>query len=71
MKVRLLHPRKFGGKIYQVGVHSLPDKLKEDWFFQAQVESGVCAEVVPEAEMKPLAKPPKQGVPAKSQSQTK
>jgi hypothetical protein len=71
MKVRLLHPRMFEGKLYPAGVHNLPDKLKDNWFFQAQVEQGHASQVVPEAEAKPLAKPPKPGVsvPVKPQPQ--
>lgn len=53
MLVRFAHPRKLNhgkqSKLYPKGVHEVPDALKDDWFFKAQVKEGHLA-IMPKAE---------------------
>ena len=69
MLVRFAHPRKLNlgkkeSKLYPKGVHEVPDHLKEDWFFKAQVKEGHLA-------IMPKEEPAAEEAPAKPQPRGK
>lgn len=75
MLVRFMHPRKLsskafprGSQLFLKGVHEVPDALKDDWFFKAQLQDGSLAM---QAKEEQVAAPKAAASPAKSQPQGK